>query len=44
MVKKEKPEKSYNIKVPVYTTTMLDQNVGRKRHFVGRNVGRNKQT
>lgn len=28
MAKKENPEKSYNIKVPVYTTTMLDQNVG----------------
>ena len=28
MAKKETVEKSYNIKVPVYTTTMLDQNVG----------------
>ena len=28
MAKKETKEKSYNIKVPVYTTTMLDQTVG----------------
>lgn len=28
MSKKEKQPKSYNIKVPVYTTTMLDQSVG----------------
>lgn len=28
MAKKELKEKSYNIKIPVYTTTMLDQSVG----------------
>ena len=28
MAKKETKEKSYNIKVPVYTTKMLDQTIG----------------